>query len=732
MDHPSIKSKLQNYAFIRGNLKLKIVTNASPFLYGSVRAVYRPLPSFKASTISSTFPSALLPYSQLPGVWVTPAHSEGAEFTCPFIFPRSFARVGVATEVSDLGSLDLVVYNPLLSANGAVSSVTVQIFAWLEDVTLAGPTLGAALQADEYGVGAVSAPASAVAAAAKSLSKAPVIGTFAKATEIGASAVSNIAKLFGFTNVPVIEDTSPVRNSPFPQIASAEIGYVHEKLALDPKNELSIDPSIAGLSGQDELEIAHFAQRESFLTSSTWSSSTSPDTSLFTSRVLPGLGYASGNTRDFTPMALLSTMFRNWRGDIIFRFRFIATPFHKGRVRISYDPYSASLQTTGDTGPYVMNRIVDLGAETDVEFRVPYQQALPWCYNSALFSSTAWSTATSPGVALQDTFTNGLISVKVLTALSGPTSTSSVAMQVFVRGADNLEFTNPSIGNYELTPFALQSEEYYDTGAPMSDVMGTVGDQDTHRALVNFGESIKSLRTLMRRQNLLDTVFVPTATDGTAGVFQILQTRFPPHYGYDDDNGLNLMKGKLDPSNNFFFNMVKTTPWHLISNCFLAQRGSMNWTFNPSKGSDGIVSRVTRYNNTFPGPNQRYQSTPMTNTNITEYAFWINSQATNAGSSLTHTSTTNGHSFVAPSYSAFKFQTTQPSCSMDPGGPSEGTYDGSVYDTLAIEFPYDTANNNVSGMTVERYFGIGTDYTLHFFMNCPTLNYLAASSLVPV
>lgn len=730
LNNTSIKNKLSNYAFIRGNLKLKIVVNASPFLYGSLKMVYRPLHLFKGLTVASSFPSALVPYSQMPGVWITPAHSEGAEFTCPFIWPKSFVRTAIIGEADELGVMDLVVYNTLASANGATSSVTVQVFAWMEDVVLAGPTVGAVLQADEYGVGAVSAPASAIAAAASKFTKLPTIGRFAKATEIGASAVSSIAKLFGFTNVPVIEDTRPVRNNPFPSLASAEIGYPHDKLALDPKNELSIDPAIAGLGSEDELAISNFVQRESFLVGTTWSSASPADTPLFTSVVVPQLTYAVGNVIDFVPSALVSNMFRNWRGDMIFRFKFIATPFHKGRVRISYDPQAAAIQTTGDTGPFVLNKIVDLGAETDVEFRIPYQQALPWCYTLDSNQTATWSTSTTPTLTMSDTFHNGMISMKVLTALTGPTTASSVGVQVFVRGAENLEFANPMSAPSDLTPYAIQSDEYFDSGTPMADTMGTSSEASTHRALVNFGESVKSLRTLMRRHNLLDTVILPAA-GSTSGVFRITQTRFPAHYGFDP-NGLNLAKGVVVPASNFDFNFVNVTPWHLISNCFLAQRGSMNWVFHPSRGTLPLTSRISRSTSTFTTYAIAAFSGPNTNDNVKACNFWKNSTPTAAGSSLTHTMTTSGHAVVAPSYSPFKFQTTQPTYTTSPASASTPAYDGTVYDWLTVEIPFDASVTSVSGSTVERYFGVGADYTLHFFMNCPTLNYLVASSIVPV
>jgi len=323
-----------------------------------------------------------------------------------------------------------------------------------------------------------------------------------------------------------------------------------------------------------------------------------------------------------------------------------------------------------------------------------------------------------------------MISVKVLTALTGPTTTASVGMQVFVRGAENLEFSNPSSAPSDLSPFAIQSEEYYhDTGA-VTNTIGTSTEASSHRALVNFGESIKSFRTLLRRHNLLDTVYIDSPVASTVGVFRINQTRFPAFYGYDP-TGWNSAKGITAPATDFPFNFLNVTPWHLLAPCFLMQRGSMNWIFNPSKNSLGIVSRVTRNNTTFSGYNNGYVASAATTANRAESAYWKNSRSTAAGSSLIHTSTTAGQAIVAPSYSAFKFQSTTPGLTTNPAGPTSAAYDGTVYDWLSIEMPYSAADNSLNAVTVERYFGVGADYTLHFFLNCPTLNYVNAALVTP-
>lgn len=735
-NNASIKNKLNNFAFLRANLHLKFVVNASPFYYGSMRACYQPLHVFKPSTIvgGSTPASSnpeLIPYSQQPGVWLKPQQSEGAELILPFFYPKSFVNITKASNLSQMGQLNMVIYNVLRSANGATGTgVSVQVYAWATDVTLAGPTVGLALQADEYGMGAVSGPATTLASIASKLRSVPVIGKFATATEIGAKAVAGIAQLFGFTNVPVIEDTKPMRPTPFPQLASAEISYPVEKLTLDPKNELSIDPTIVGMSSDDELSIQHFASRQSFLCNLSWSTSTPVDTPLFTTKVTPNLGIGDTTTNGrnyFTPLALLATLFRSWRGDIVFTFRFVASPFHKGRVRISYDPVEDDVQTTGDTGPTVYNRIVDLGAETEVEVRVPYQQALAWCYCYESLG-VAWQNSTTPTLAYTETYDNGILSMKVLTQLSAPVVTSSVDVQVFVRAADNIEFSNPATMYPFYTAFALQSDEYSEKREGEELEIGQVEQSiDVLRGRVNFGENVRSLRTLMRRTNYLDTI---QAVNPVAyGVYKITQTRYPAYYGFDT-HGLNIAVSQIATGNKLF-NYTNMTPWHMVSNCFIGQKGSMFWHFNGHRGTLTTPVRVSRDTSTFTIYDAKFDGTVYpTSPARAAYQNLIRQTPAAGGSALAHNITSAGISVAVPNMTVFKFQTTDPARVTDPASTFDPQYDGSLYEGFEVEYPQDQQNNDLTSMRVDRYFSIGTDYTLHFFLNCPVLRSLAVANVV--
>jgi hypothetical protein len=72
-------------------------------------------------------------------------------------------------------------------------------------------------------------------------------------------------------------------------------------------------------------------------------------------------GLAASPTQ-FTPMSYAAFPFKWWRGDIIFRFKFICTRFHKGRVRITFDPINDISVSTPDYTT-VFNEVVDIGAD---------------------------------------------------------------------------------------------------------------------------------------------------------------------------------------------------------------------------------------------------------------------------------------------------------------------------------------------------------------------------------
>lgn len=732
-NNTQIKYKLNNYGFIRANLHLKVVVNASPFYYGAARWCYQPLQTFKPSTIISE-PGfrQLIPLSQQPGLWIYPQHSEGGEIVLPFFYHKNFLPVTVSDEFARMGRIALHAFTPLASANGATGQgVSVQVYAWAEDVVLSAPTLGLSMQArDEYGTGPVSSISSTIARIAGLVKGVPIIGKFATATEMGANAVTGIAKLFGFTNVPVIDNVVPFRNTAFPQLASTEIGFPVEKLTIDSKNELTIDPSAVGLPPYDELAIEHLVTRESFLTKFTWDTTHGVDRPLFTTRVNP-MQFAMANDLVYmTPLAMVSNLFRSWRGDVIYTFKVVASPYHKGRLQIAYDPVNDSVQTTGIVGSALFNVIIDIGQESEVEVRIPYQRALAWQMvgDQTELANVPYSLSSTPTVAMRPFDDNGILSVKVLTLLTAPVAVSAIDVLVSVRAADNFEFANPTAPTPELTIFPIQAVDEYYLQAQDEAIMAPIGEVHDNilieRNRVNFGESIRSLRSLLRRSVYSECLQPTAAASGPNVKLQWITSRFPSYFGYDP-NGLSRAQRTIGLGVSPF-SFSHNTVYNWIAPAFIGQRGSGHVHMNLENSEPLSSLACTRDNNT-----ERialWSSQDFTPISSSDASRWRSIYTTPGagGMALTNQHTQAGLSVSGPNYSNCKFQSTNPLSITNPAILSSDVYDGSCFEMLRFEsFLNGTEGPSLTGCRMVKYTGVGTDFNLYFFLNVPVWRVLA-------
>lgn len=726
-----VQNKLNNYAFLRGDLHIKIVINASPFYYGMTQVSYLPLQTLKASTIVNDAATRyFIPYSQRPRLVLDPQHQEAGHLVLPFIWMANFLENPLATDFQAMGQLQYLIYSALQSANGVSGAgITVTTYAWMENIKLSGATVAYAAQSDEYGEGVVSKPASSIASAASYFEKIPVIGPFATATRIGASAVSAIASLFGFTNVPVVSNSVPQRPEPFPKLASSEISYPIEKLTLDPKNELSIDPRIVGMpDGTDEMMITSLACRESYLAKCTWTTANLTDDLLFYSRVNPRLydADALSNVKVYmTPMCFVSNMFDNWRGDVIFKFKVVASKYHKGRLRLSFDPSKDStrdLKTITNSANIVHTAIIDIGEVNEVEFRVPYQQWTQFlAIRPTLTSATkGWDVNTAIGTYPFDSFyDNGVVTLRVLNILTAPVASSSVDILIYVRAAENIEFANPTNvdQSHRFSTYAPQSEEYREETTELSTSMGPTKNAVDNQYKMYFGENIRSLRQLLRRYEYHSTNWFDIDSDA-ADTLRICLKHFykPPTTPGYISNGTETAN-EIVGASTYGYNFCQMTNIAYVMNAYLAYRGSINWTFNPlTPGTLVPEMRVSR--NNVSGYQASYATVKITTSakssaarNVMDLRF---SGAT--AQSITNCNTNAGLNVQCPMYSTFKFQFT------DPSYANQGiSSDGSILDQFTLEMLIKKpANNDLEPVMVNNYCGIGTDFSLFFFLNVPT------------
>ncbi len=730
-----IAHKLETFAYLRCDLHVKILINASPFYYGAMCVNYTPLP--RSGNYDSLYQDAggkwFIPFSQRPHCWIYPQANEGCEMVLPFFYPVNWLDTSSASDFNLMGVLELVNFTALQSANGVTGSgVTIQVYAWASNVRLAGPTLGPVLQSKDEYAGSISGPASSVAQVASTLKDVPAIGTLAKATELTAKGVAGAAKVLGYSNTPIQEDIRSMRPSTVPDLSTSEIGCQLKKLTLDPRNELSIDPQVTGLKSVDETDISYLVQKESYLCTTTMSTAHLPDRILFTSNVTPSLWdfyQESGqNVIQQTVTSFVSQMFMHWRGDMIFRFKFIVSPYHKGRVRISFDPSgssSSNIVNTAESSNAIFTRVVDIGKEDNVEFRVPYLRARAWLTTLTANNTEPWSTDSAPTFSSDTTSFNGTICMRVLTALTAPILTSSIPIMVFVRGAENLEFANPhfSIGGIQrYSYFTVQSQDELVTKEEVKSMEVTVPHVPRDIHLYYFGEAVGNIKQILRRSVLVDVLTVPSSfsTSNYHAYVNWNCPKMPPTPGYES-SGLYKAVGIKVPGSEFGYNFANFTPLAYFVGAFVGMRGSVVWhlTRNSAQSPGGMIMRATRIPNTAVTFSRESiaQTVSSASTSVLANYFISKLKTGSAGTSMVATHIEPTLSIHVPHMTPFLFYETGPNQGNDPT-----YYDGAAYDGYKFEMSVPTTSS-LAPIEVFRHCSIGTDWNVHFFLSVPTLFY---------
>ncbi len=737
LSNTTVLNKIKNYAYLRSKLHIKVVVNSSPFYYGALQLAYYPY-ALDQSCIhfgingfarTTKVPSGLRPYLQstLPNIVLESASCKGGEMVLPFIYDRNFLDLRTATGISRFGYLSFQELAPLTTASSGTASAHIAIYAWMEDVILTGATNQTVLQADAYGTGPVSKPASVVAAIAGKLTNAPFIGPYARATTIAASAVGKIASMFGYSNVPLITPISHIRNAGIGNCASSEIGSHIEKLSYDPKNELSIDPRIVGAE-QDDMQLSRITAREGIVSISTWLISSPADTSIWNSKVNPNFcaaATASSVTCTYLPpISHASQCFAFWRGDLIFRFKLIKTKYHKGRLRISWDTIGQPSRTATEFVTS-LTAIWDIADTDEFEFRVPYQNETAFLPTYPSLSPMNVDTSVNPIVS-DDGYSNGILSITVVNSLTAPIDVASATLIAYVRAAENFELAGPK------NPLAQGTESLnYSFLEPQSDSITVGFKKDNNEPdiyAVHFGEVIKSIKVLMYRTNLLYTMGGNAAANYRS---QISRPRLPPFYGYDV-NGISIAKNQAG-SVTVNFNWVRTTPYHWFTPAFVFQRGSHNYRLYCWNTANSVTVTRVPYLSQTGVTNNNYRPTSTVDFDTTGRGLLVSNPTTQpagAGTTVAISDVNPLVEFSLPLYSRYRAITNLPESVNLP--PYSWLYNSLALGTFSTTEENARDGHNLEGWVASAYstsvdlkhdlfHSVGIDFGLFFYKGCPAL-----------
>lgn len=599
--NPRVANRMSNYKLFSGKLHVKIVINGNPFYYGRMMAHYCPLNSYdKLSIWTNTATTALVQASQTLHAYIDPSMSQGCELELPFIWPYDMVDLTSSSppEIGNLGDMFLREMNDLKHANGATDPLAIQLFAWMTEVKLSVPTVveppylvpqagkfKSSTKSNEYASSPVSTIASAAAGMMGKLSNIPYIGGYAKASEMIMSGVAGLARLFGYSRPAVIDDYTDVRPSIFSRLAVTNAGDNVQKLTMDLKQEVSVDPSIVGIGDSDELVITSIAQKESYLTFFPWTIAANPGAVLFSTRVAPIWTYATSNW--YLPAVTYASLpFKYWHGTMKYRFQIVASQYHRGRLLIVWDP----LCFPGVPETNVQySKIIDLSNERDFTFEVGWGAAQRWLSRPSFNTTNHYSTAIAyPTV---NSSFNGVVTVYVLNDLTSPNSlvNNDIEVNVFISGCDDMEFAVPDSGpmsQMRSVPSLTAQSGTFDESAESIDNAPIIEDSkeviadclplDDPSSLVYMGERIVSFRQLIKRYTLWGSFYDPTAT---AAYTQFWSSDFPGPRGYDYYG--SQLNGVA------YFNATQTTPLNYLSFAFLAYRGGVRRKYVITSGFTG-------------------------------------------------------------------------------------------------------------------------------------------------
>jgi hypothetical protein len=219
-----------------------------------------------------------------------------------------------------------------------------------------------------------------------------------------------------------------------------------------------------------------------------------------------------------TPSAHVGAAFKLWRGEITYKFTCLCSQFHRGRLKLSYEPdgWKDAWSPNALLAPRMISKVWDITENSSIEFTVPYMadKAFIDTYGCEVFDRTAnkfrYKRPTLLGVGeYVDQRFNGTIILSVVNELvsSDPAAEVTILCEM---NCSNVEFSDPSLIDRVLSNYVLQNPEEEgndDHELSATPDNPTVMQVPSKLAMpihdVFVGEVCRSLRQLLHRHNRL-------------------------------------------------------------------------------------------------------------------------------------------------------------------------------------------------------------------------------------
>jgi hypothetical protein len=489
-----IRQKVANFTFMTASLVIRVMVNAAPFQSGKLFGIFRPFSAAQGQReMTRNHFSSLTAF---PRVEIDASAGNVGELEIPFVSPYNAwdltANTAAFPLAQAMGTFQLYAMNALASSE-APTTCSYNVYAYFKDVVLTVPTCSRSTVAQEVE------------------HTANPFGVMVRALPIAQGADDDLS-LFsvkvqpaaGYTTIDACDQSTNLS-----LISTQET----------PKHNIA--------STEDDMLIANIVKRETLLLQIPWTTTQTFDDILTRLNVHPGACRFSNSVGYPTMLAFVSTFFTYWKGSLTYRFSVAKTAFHSGRLRISFVPGQASLDTFDPDNTY--NVIWDLRESNEVSFTPPFVSSVPW---------KTCGLANYDGVTSQVIMT-GQVYVSVLNPLLASTTVSdAVSINVWISSPDiefrapNRDFwlphvATPPVPQVTTLPVAqvLGDEQVRDSLAPPASAlampMARIGDNS-----LMSSEKVTSLRQLLKRFTLQYTSLTATSL-----------RMYPSHFYSPEDDG---------------------------------------------------------------------------------------------------------------------------------------------------------------------------------------------------
>jgi len=732
-----IKPRISYFGRLRGDLVVKYVLNGTPMHYGLVRMCYRPHPQTTSTgdyvwnfTVATGAVSAAnnfkIASSQLSGMYINPCRAATGQLRIPYISQSSGLELGyVGVDASRMGTLMLVGFTNLAHANGGSNPVTFDLYAHMENVTLDVPTAvyqGYTLQD-----------------AGKMAKRA--FSAVAKATTIAhewAPRIVSALAMLGFSRPNTHEPTIGVRALPY-NLANYDAPDTATPLSLCATAEQTIGGQELGCDGKDELMFSSLASRYAFIATASWDPSMARTKFLFGSIVTPMQvsvsnyvkpattttpgGFSTVLHTCMTPCAFAAASCKYWRGVLSYRFTVVSSPYHKGRLRIYYEPFPAQFVVEPTPSMTLANSVVlDLAETEQVTVDVPWQNVRDMCEVLSPFTSNAYINQTNFTTrcgAVTTTNSNGIIVVEVLSPLTGLTTTNAAVVLMV------------EVCTKELVLFSPELHRTF--GAPMSMDASALPYLPQSYDLTG-GDAVISVRQLFKRYSLEHTVSLQSPIDALVGlnIYSIALSYISPVSlpvpGYP-----SVALAAVDVAANGEPISYTGLSFHTyFSLAFALARGAVRW--KPvvcMRGGTTLASNlvgIARYTDVLPAIASRRPNTVsyanLAPSNTVTYARARNLIPAGWRRADTGIQLAESNTGVSPATLDVEFPFTSTMRAINPrasiGLSAEGRDDNNVILTLELPISTNSASTGyASYASVDVYTSVGEDFNLFSFTHAP-------------